>query len=111
MAQSFGKAREQIVTNIYGDWRQKDILLASVLLDPVRACVYICAEYATATQNGRSQAKQAASSRLSPREIEFFSKDFRELEGSVASTFRSGDTRHIQTRGKDGSRKRKEKPQ
>jgi hypothetical protein len=99
------------VINIYGDWRQENTLLASVLLDPVRACVYICAEYGTGTQNGRSQAKQAASSRLSPREIEFFSKDFRELEESVASTFRSGDTCHIQARGKDGSRKRKEKLQ
>jgi hypothetical protein len=99
------------VINICANWRQRDTWLASIVLDRAGACVYICAEYGTATQNGRSQAKQAASCRLSPREIEFFSKDSRELEGSVASTFRSGDTRHIQTRGKDGSRKPKERPQ
>jgi hypothetical protein len=49
--------------------------------------------------------------RLSPRETEFFSRKARDLGESVASIFRNGGMLYIQTRGKDGSRKRKEKKQ
>ncbi len=49
--------------------------------------------------------------RLSPHETEFFSRKARDLGESVASIFRNGGMLYIQTRSRDGSRKRKEKKQ
>jgi hypothetical protein len=111
MAKSSGKAWGQIVINISVGRIKGNGYLGSILLDPMRAYRYICAEYGTAAKNERSHAKQATSRRLSPGDAEFFSTDFRELGESVAWAFRNGDTRYIQTRGKDGSHKQKEEPQ
>jgi hypothetical protein len=90
---------------------KRNAYLGSVLLDPMRTCGYICAEYGAPAKNERPHAKQAASRRLSPRDTEYFSADFRELGESVAWVLRNGGTRCIQTRGKDGSQKQKEEPQ
>lgn len=90
---------------------KRNAYLGAILLDPMRACRYICAEYGTAAKHERSHAKQATSHRLSPRDAEFFSTDFCELGESVAWALRNGGTRCIQTRGKDGSQKQKEEPQ
>ena len=90
---------------------KRNACLGSILLDPMHAYRYICAEYGTAAENERSHAKQATSHRLSPRDAEFFSTDFCELGESVAWAVRNGGTRYIQTRGKDGSHKHKEEPQ
>lgn len=91
--------------------RQRNTWLASVLLDGVRAPIYICAEYGTATRNERSETKQFASPGLSPRELDLFPNDHRELGESVASIFRNGGAPCVQTRGKDGSQKQKEESQ
>ena len=111
LAQSSGTAWRQIVINICVGRIKRNAYLGSVLLDPMGACRYICAEYGAPAKNERPQAKQAASHRLSPRDTEYFSADFRELGESVAWVLRNGGTCCIQTRGKDGSQKQKEESQ
>jgi hypothetical protein len=96
------------VINIRLDMKRWHTSSTIVPLDPVRACIYICAEYGATTQNARSGAKPPISSRLLPREIEFRIRAFRELEGLVASTYRDCGAHCIHTRSRDGSPERKE---